>query len=187
MGGDRSRIRWPAWASIVLVLGLTTAASADHPVDDRYELATRFTGSYVNAGGEGEAQDRLDAIEAVVANQRRVLRGVTRRRLLSGTHVTQTYDIRVEGQEVTIAIEDGRSWTTDLEGTKAHYEHDGEPMTMSRVWVNGEIHATGEQKVGTGSYTFRLSEDGRTLTVDFSMDSKWLVEPLNVRTTYLRR
>jgi len=122
-----------------------------------------------------------------VATQTRVLRRTTRKRLLSGTHVTSTYDIAVDGDRITIAIDDGRAWETDLVGTPFRYEHDGEAMTMARVWDDGEIHATGEQKVGTGQYDFSLSEDGQTMTVEFTMSSRLLPDPVRFTTTYRRR
>ncbi len=166
---------------------LVCAAGLANAQDARYPGLERFAGSYLNVGGEAEAQERLDAIEASVASQTRVLKGTTRKRLLSGTHVTSTFEIRVDGALVTIGIDDGREWTTDLEGTPARYEHDGESMTMSRIWVDGEIHATGEQRVGTGQYHFRLSEDGETLTVDFAMSSRLLPDPVRFTTTYRRQ
>ncbi|MDP7113450.1 MAG: hypothetical protein QGH45_15900 [Myxococcota bacterium] len=170
-----------------LMLALALAPGAALAEDARYPGLERYVGLFRNAGGEVEEQARLDAIEASVASQTRVLRGVTRRRLLSGTHVTSTYEIQVDGELITIGIDDGRQWTTDLQGTPAQYEHDGEAMTMSRVWVEGEIHATGEQRVGTGQYHFHLSEDRQTLTVEFTMSSKLLPDPVRFTTTYRRQ
>jgi len=169
------------------LLALVCLAGPAHAEDPRYPGLEGFEGAWRNAGYETEAQGRLDAIEASVATQTRVLRGVTRKRLLSGTYVTSSYDIEVDGGMITIGIDDGRSWTTDLEGTLTHHEHDGEAMTTSRVWVEGEIHATGEQRVGTGRYHFRLSEDGQTMTVTFSMSSRLLPDPVRFTTSYQRR
>jgi hypothetical protein len=171
-------------AFLVALVSVVSPAQAEDP---RYPGLERYVGLFRNAGGEAEEQARLDAIEASVASQNRVLRGVTRRRLLSGTHVTATYEIQVDGELITIGIDDGRQWTTDLQGTPAQYEHDGEAMTMSRVWADGAIRATGEQRVGTGEYHFRLSEDGQTLTVAFTMSSKLLPDPVRFTTTYRRQ
>ena len=172
------------YLALVLLLSLAGPAYAQDP---RYPGLERFAGAWRNVDDEAEAQARLDSIEASVATQTRVLRGTTRKRLLSGTYVTSTYDIQVDGGMITIAIDDGRSWTTDLQGTLTHHEHDGEAMTMSRVWVEGEIHATGEQRVGTGRYHFRLSEDGETMAVTFAMSSKLLPDPVQFTTTYRRQ
>lgn len=170
---------------IPLLAGLVAATTASAE-DERYPGLERFRGHYVWVGGEIEQEARLDAIEVVVAKMNRVLRGAARRRLRNGTHVSSTYDIEVDGGIVTIGIDDGRAWTTDLEGTPARYEHEGEAMTMSRWWVEGTIHAVGEQKVGSGTYDFRLSEDGQTLNVRFSINSGLMPEPVVFDTTYQR-
>ena len=169
----------------LLLAGLvapTTAAADDTP----YPGSERFTGHYVWVGGDVEQQARLDAIEVVVAKMTRVLRGTARRRLRNGTHISSTFDIEVVEGIVTIGIDDGRAWTTDLEGTPSDYEHEGEAMRMSRWWVDGRIHAVGEQRVGSGTYDFRLSEDGQTLSVSFSMNSGLMPEPVVFDTTYRR-
>ncbi len=171
-------------ATLIALLCLPYLAHAEDP---RYPGLEDFAGSWRSAGDKTEAQGRLDSIEASVATQTRVLRGTTRKRLLSGTYVTSTYDIQVDGGMITIAIDDGRSWTTDLEGTVTHHEHDGEAMTMSRIWVGGEIHATGVQRVGTGQYHFDLSEDGQTMKVTFTMSSRLLPDPVRFTTTYERQ
>jgi len=169
----------------LLLAGLvaTTNASAE---DERYPGLERFAGHFVWVGGDAEQEARLDAIEVVVAKMTRVLRGAARRRLRNGTHISAIYDIEVNDDIVTIGIDDGRAWTTDLEGTPAKYEHEGEAMTMSRWWVDGSIHAVGEQKVGSGTYDFRLSDDGQTLNVRFSMNSGLMPEPVVFDTTYRR-
>jgi len=169
--------------ALLLLTAIAATASAE---DERYPGSDRFTGYFLWVGGDEEQQARLDAIDAVVAKMPRVLRGTARRRLRNGTHVPSFFDIQVNEGIVTIAIDDGRAWTTDLEGTPAHYEHDGDAMTMSRWWVDGTIHAVGHQRVGSGTYDFRLSEDGHTLLVRFTMNSNFMPEPVVFDTTYRR-
>ncbi len=176
--------RWWVVATVVVALAWTPAVGADD--ESVYEEATRYTGTYLFVGGEPEYQARLDAIEDIVQQMSRVLRGTARRRMKNGTHITSTFIIDVHVDSITISIDDGRTWTTDLHGTRFEFTHDGDQMFMSRRWIDGTIFALGEQKVGNGTYHFRLGEDGQTLHVAYGLDSKYMPEPLKFDTTYRR-
>ena len=177
-------IRWWVLAAGLLALWVSGIALADEEAP--YAGAERYTGLYMNVGGEAEQEARLDAIEHVVQQMSRVLRSTARRRIKAGTHVTRTYEIAVDGDQVTITLDDGRCWTTPLDGTPVEFTHDGDVMFLSRRWTEGTIFAQGEQQAGTGTYHFRLSEDGQTLNVAFTLDSRHMPEPVKFDTTYRR-
>ncbi len=179
------RLTCAVWV-LALALSFQHPAHADEGPSP-YDGVERFDGLYVWVGGDAEQQSRLDAIETVVAEMSRVIRGTARRRLRAATHISEIFDIAVQGDEITISIDDGRSWTTPLDGTPILFEHQGEPMTMARRWLNGTIYAVGRQKVGAGTYVFRLSEDGEVLHVAFSMDSDRMPMPVRFDTTYRRQ
>jgi hypothetical protein len=171
--------------SLTLACGLAAPAAADDV--SPYAGIERFSGLYHWVGGDAEQAARLEAIEVVVQQMSRVIRRTARKRLRAATHISELFDIEYHGDEITISIDDGRSWTTPLDGTPILFEHLGEPMTMSRRWRNGTIYAVGQQKVGAGTYVFRLSEDGQILRVAFSMDSDRMPAPVRFDTTYRRQ
>lgn len=174
---------WMFAGLIVALAGITDARADD---ESPYEEAAGYSGTFLFVGGDDERQDQLDSIENVVQQMNRVLRGTARRRMKAGTHITQVFIIDVQLDSITITIDDGRAWTTDLHGTRFEYTHDGDQMFMSRRWVEGTIKATGEQKAGTGTYHFRLSEDGQILHVAYGLDSKHMPAPVAFDTTYRR-
>lgn len=176
--------RYGLVAGLLLALTATITAAADD--ESPYEEAARYSGTFLFIGGEAERQAQLDSIEDVVQQMSRVLRGTARRRMEAGTHITEVFIIDVQMDSITITIDDGRAWTTDLHGTRFEYTHDGDQMFMSRRWVEGTIKAKGEQKAGTGTYHFRLSEDGQTLYVAYGLDSKHMPAPVAFETTYRR-
>ncbi len=175
-----------AWIITGLIVALSGSFDARADDESPYTVAERYTGTFLFAGGEPERQAQLDSIESVVKQMNRVLRGTARRRMKAGTHITEVFIIDVQPDSITITIDDGRAWTTDLHGTRFEYTHDGDQMFMSRRWVDGTIKATGEQKAGTGTYHFRLSEDGQTLHVAYGLDSKHMPAPVSFDTTYRR-
>jgi hypothetical protein len=169
-----------------LLLALTATINATAEDESPYEEAARYSGTFLFVGGEAERQAQMDSIETVVQQMNRVLRGTARRRMKAGTHITEVFIIDVQVDSITITIDDGRAWTTDLQGTPFESTHDGDQMFMSRRWVEGTIKAKGVQKAGTGTYHFRLSEDGQTLSVAYGLDSKHMPEAVEFDTTYRR-
>jgi len=174
------------WIAPILIVALAAVLGVRADDESPYAGAERFTGTYLYVGTAAEQQARLDAIENVVQQMNRVLHRTARRRISEGTHVTSSYVIAVDGDQVSMTIDDGRCWVTPMDGTPIEYTHDGDVMFMSRRWIAGTIFAQGDQKAGTGTYHFRLSEDGQTLHVAFTLDSKHMPEAVAFDTTYRR-
>ncbi len=149
--------------------------------------ALAYAGTWDFIGGEAEEQARIDAIEAVVVQMRRVLRGLARKRLTVRTIIAQRYDIAFEGGLITISTDSGDAWTTDLKGTVYEFNYDGDDFILHRTLVGEEIHAHAEQSIGASDYHYKLSEDGRTLTITVLTDSKHLPEPIKYISTYRKR
>jgi len=170
-----------------LILGCLLVAPAAARADDAPPEALAFAGTWDFIGGEAEEQARIDAIEAVVVQMKRGLRGLARKRLTKRTIIPQQYTITVEGEHITVATDSGDAWLTDLKGTVYEYRYDGDDFVLHRTLVGDEIHAHAEQSLGASDYRYELSGDGKTLTISVDTDSKHLPEPVKYVSTYRRR
>lgn len=169
-------------ALIACCLAPGPARAGDPPPE-----ALAYAGTWDHVGGDAEEQARIDAIEAVVAQMKPVLRGIARKRLTVRTIIPQRYDIALEGDHITVATDSGDAWKTDLQGTVYEYRYDGDDFVLHRTLVGDEIHAHAEQSIGASDYHYRLSADGQTLTITCFTDSKHLPEPVKYTSTYRKR
>lgn len=171
--------------AIVLHLFLCTAGTAH--AGEPSPQAQAYEGTWDFIGGEAEEQARIEAIEVVVQQMNRVLRGIARKRLTVRTIIAQRYDIDLDGEKITISTDTGDSWTTDLKGTVFEFNYDGDDFILHRTLVGDEIHAHAEQSIGASDYHYKLSADGQVLTITVFTDSKHLPEPVKYTSTYRKR
>jgi hypothetical protein len=180
---DMDPRRLPIWMLLCFLLAAPGMARADEAPPE----ALAFAGVWDFIGGEAEEQARIDAIEGVVAQMKRVLRGIARKRLTARTIIPQSYDIALDGEFITVATDGGDAWKTDLVGSVYDYHYDGDDFVLHRTLVGDEIHAHAEQSLGASDYHYKLSADGRTLTITVFTDSKHLPEPVKYTSTYRKR
>lgn len=173
----------PAW---LLLCVFAVSPDFSHAGEPSAE-ALAYEGTWDFIGGAAEEQARIDAIEGVVQQMRRVLRGIARKRLTVRTIIAQRYDVAFEGEHITISTDSGDAWKTDLKGTVYDYNYDGDDFILHRTLVGDEIHAHAEQSIGASDYHYKLSNGGRTLTITVLTDSKHLPEPVKYTSTYRKR
>jgi hypothetical protein len=144
-------------------------------------------GRWEYAGDDAEQQRRLAAIEATVRQMSWLIRGIARKRITASTEIHDSYDFRVGEDTVTI-FEDGvERPTTSWDGTPHQVTKQwGDPGTLTRTWEDAALRSHFRQPKGEGSETYRVSDDGRTMTVTVIVSSRRLPSDVRYELSYRR-
>jgi hypothetical protein len=179
---DMSRI-----TLIIATVASLLVPAAGARADDA-EVARRFVGSWVYAGGDTEQQARLDAIDDTVARMFGIARPFARRVMRNNTTNPSCFHIELDGDSIAIAIaeDDDEPLWTPLDGTAVQIDGWGSDQQVYRKVVGDTLHARSWQHNGGGTRVFRLSADGQTLTVQVIIDSQQLPEDMIYELTYRR-
>ena len=151
---------------LVALLGLSGSALAgdEGPRQD----PSRFLGSYGFAGGEPEARSLQGTIDALVARFNPLLRGIARRRLERSVRVPERIEIRTGDSGLRI----------DVVGAP-DFPHEVRLESDSLVVRQSSFEGKRETR-------FRLSEDGRRLSMHVTTFSHLLPDLLDYELSFTR-
>ena len=145
-----------------------------------------FTGTFVLAP---EASDNIDkAIERSVGNMNFIKRPIARGRLKKTNPAYNTLSIAHNTNEMRISTDTGAPIVTPADGTQVQWKReDGEVFGVSTEWQNGKLEQTFRAGDGRRVNLYSLSEDGDTLTLDVTVSSPQLPQPVVYRLVYRRQ
>src|SRR5690606_25939967 len=142
---------------------------------------------YTFVGGQKE-RDGLDAaIEASMDAVSPMLRNIGRKRLQDSTQIPKHVSITVDGTRTEIRF-DGQGQSASLDGPPLRtVPREGEKVKVSHRIRGGKLTEFVDGDQGDRHNTFKLSKDGKRLTVDVKISSGHLPVPVEYRMTFKRK
>ncbi len=174
----------------VLLLGAVIALGAPTPcpADEAFPEAARvFLGTWEHVGGDAEEQARLDAIDAVAEEMPAFARAIVRNKLRSGPVIRPAFVLAADGAQLSIGEPGGELATAPLDGTTTEVVLGGETLQVTRQLVDGALRSHAVLPQGWSISTYRLSQDGQTLTLVRETGSDRLPRSLVFEATYRRQ
>jgi hypothetical protein len=154
---------------------------------DAHPIVERFTGTYENRLPDGGEKVIDEAIHEGTKSMRRVRRKVARRRLHAVNPPVSSVTIEPNGQGVRVVYGGSRdNRTPDLGVWAESRSADGGKVDVKHDVVGLRLHESYRQEDGTAVNAFRLSEDGKALRLDITIQSGQLPGPI-VYTLEFRR
>jgi len=168
----------------VLLFACCVAVAPSGAAAGDRDVAQRFEGSWAYAGDADEQQARLDAIDATVAEMFGIARPFARRVMRNNTTNPSSFHIQLDGDQIAVSEDDQDPLWTPLDGTPLEVEGYGAGQQVYRKVVGDTLHARSWQHNGGGTRVFRLSADGRILTVEVIIQSAQLPTDVVYELTY---
>lgn len=173
----RSVLRGPLQFCLIALLAGAVSADGAAGQEAARAGAPSFVGSYLFAPERSD--DVEEAIDAGVADMNFLARPIARRRLRGTTRPYQTISIqRPEGEIVTLY--DGRApIRAPDDGSPVSWQReDGEVLRLSVMEQDGALVQSFVAEDGSRENRYRLSDDGRTLTLTVTIRSGRLPAPI---------
>jgi hypothetical protein len=149
--------------------------------------ASAFAGTYTFVGGQKEREGLDAAIEASMDAVSPMLRNVGRKRLQESNPIPKLLTISVEGERTEIRF-DGEGHGASLNGAPIRgVSPQGDKVKVSHRMRGNKLTEFIDGGQGDRHNTFKLSGDGKTLTVDVKITSGHLPVPVEYRLTFKRK
>jgi hypothetical protein len=134
-----------------------------------------------------QSDDINSAIDRAVAGLNFAFRPIARSRLRRSNAPYATVSIERRGAELAIGLDSGDAIVTPASGTPVRWRRpDGEELQVSTAWEGGRLRQSFVAEDGRRDNLYSLSEDGRRLTMEVTVSSPRLREPLRYRLVYRR-
>lgn len=172
--------------------GGTQAGFDDLPLagtidQDTLAQASAFDGDYVFIGGQKEREGLDAAIELAMDAVAPIVRGIGRKRLHETNPIPKRLSIKVKGDDVVILF-DGQGHGASLDGKPVRAESaEGEKIKISHRMRGNQLHERCDGAKGARTNDFKLSSDGKRLTVTVSITSGHLPVPVDYRLSFKRQ
>lgn len=155
--------------------------------EDVLAQASAFAGVYTFAGGQKE-RDALDAaIETSMNAVSPMLRGIGRKRLQESNPIPKQLTITIDGASADIRF-DGDGHNAGLDGKPIRATSaQGDKVKVSHKMRGSKLTEFIDGDQGDRHNTFKLSSDGKQLTVDVKITSSHLPVPVEYRLTFKRK
>jgi hypothetical protein len=135
-----------------------------------------------------QASDNIaTAINAAVGRMNFVTRPIARGRLTRTNAPYARVEISYTQERVTLKFDERAPMVTPSNGTPIQWRReDGEMFALSTEWENGRLEQTFRAEDGQRVNVFSVSEDGNTLTLNVTVSSPRLPQPLRYKLVYNR-
>ncbi len=144
-----------------------------------------LTGRFVLAGSQERAEARVnEAIGRAVAEMGFITRGVAADRLREKNPVRRTVETEVRGENISITYGDATYATRS--GDWQTVTATGEQVELLQTASGNSIFQTFRAPDGEKTTVYRFSPDGERLTLDITLTSPRLPEPLRYSLQYRR-
>jgi hypothetical protein len=147
--------------------------------------APTLSGNWVR---HAEGSDDINAkINEATARMNVAIRGIARGRLRKTNAPYQRVTIAFTPQQVTITTDSRAAIQTPGNGTPIRWKReDGEMLNVSTEWKNTVLEQTFAAEDGKRVNRYTLSPDGRMMTLEVTITSPRLQQPLVYRQMYHR-
>ena len=148
------------------------------------EAAPAFVGSWTYAAGQGDVIEA--AIERGIDDMNFVTKPIARRRLRATNDAYSTIEVRIADGTVTTTLE-GRAIESPADGRAIRWtREDGEVMQVATSVRAGSLVQTFTAEDGSRENVYTVSGDGRRLTLQVTIRSGRLPQPITYRLAYDR-
>jgi hypothetical protein len=165
-----------------MVLGLVAVVAA--PGSAQSNEAFQGTFALVQA-----QSDNVDAaINQAIGRMNIATRQVARGRLRKTNQPYRTLAISTPGSSVSVVTDGRAAIVTPASGTAVKWKReDGEVLDVSTAWEANRLRQTFAAEDGRRVNVYTLSPDGRTLTLNVTVTSGRLPQPLTYKLVYQRQ
>ena len=169
---------------VLVALGMGSAvgsAEPEHPMN-------AFVGQWVFAGGDAELEGVSAAIDKTIASMSMLMRPIAKKRMHKSIKASERYDFSLdETDKVLMSWNEDMSQTLFLDGKwQSRTGADKKTTKVKSELVKGELHIAWNRDDANGWSKYRISADGRTLSVTRSINSGYFKVPVQFTTTYRR-
>lgn len=172
-------MRHPRISLLALVLALLAPAMAR-------AQTPRLEGTYTYVASASD--DIGKAIEQGTAKMNFITRPIARGRLRKTNPVYRTVMIAHTPTEVRVTTDGRAPIVSPADGAPIRWKReDGEELDVSTEWEDGALEQTFEAPDGKRVNVYRLSPDGRTLTMTVTVTSPRLPAPITYDLAYARQ
>lgn len=155
------------------------------PLKAHAQGASSLNGSFqLNAAA---SENVHDAIDAAVRPMNRITRPIARRRLRGTNAAYSRVVITTSRGQHSIQFDQRAPVVSPADGTAIRWRReDGEEFDVTQRVTNGRLEQRFVAEDGSRTNVFTLSPDGRTLTLQVTIESPRLPDPLVYRLVYDR-
>lgn len=166
----------PLFLGVALLIGFAAQAPAQSaPIQGTFSYSAQESG------------DIDQAIREATGRMNFALRAIARPRLKKTNEAYRKVTIAPSGSSVTITTDSRAPITTPASGTPIRWKReDGETLDVSTVWQDGRLKQSFVAEDGRRDNVYTLSPDGRTLTMDVTVTSGRLPQPVTYKLVYKR-
>jgi hypothetical protein len=174
-------MRFPLKSIVLVGLALLAAPAAEAGAQ-----GMPLQGTFVYTA---EGSDNLEqAIQQATSRMNFVTRPIARSRLKKTNSVYQKIAIGRTADEVSIAFDARAPVVSPASGSAVRWRReDGEMFDVTTTGGNGSLQQTFKAEDGERVNTFTLAPDGNTLTMNVTITSPRLPQPLTYRLRYRRQ
>lgn len=170
------KIRYSLLAALVAVIAVTAQAEAQ---------ATSFNGTYTLVPEQSD--DVNEAINQAIRRMNFAVRQIARPRLRRTNEPYQQVTLATTAQAVSITTDARAPISTNPTGTAIRWtREDGEVLNVSTTLEGTRLRQVFAADDGERENVWTISPDGRTLTLDVTVTSGRLPQPLTYRMVYQR-
>lgn len=143
-----------------------------------------FAHAFKYVGGKKQKEAVDEAIEEVVQQMSRVIRGLARDRLRATNKVPPLVYFKFESNQIAVIFAGGRKVKAPADGSKVKWKTEkGDRVKVSHTLTTNKLVQKLEGE-GTRTNTFKLSEDGTKLTWKTRITARRLPEDIKYRLSY---
>jgi hypothetical protein len=192
------KVLWVVSLTSFVALGIAFAVCSEVRAGDQDEpaaavdaatlkQASTFVGEYRFVGGQKERDGIEAAIELSVAELNPVVRGLGRSRLLDSNELPASIEIELDGELLTIH-QAGEAHAATVDGAKVKTKSkDGDKIRVSHKLASGKLTQRIVGDGGERSNGYKLSSDGKQLSLRVEITSSQLPVPVAYTLSYERR
>ncbi len=148
-----------------------------------------YAGKFVLADADATQAELDRAVEASASQFPAIIRPIARGKLKDAVQAVDWFVFEPDDDTMTIKTAlVPQGWTTDLKATLTDVQTTaGETLSLKRWIEDGNLTSEGCRETGCSAFSFQLSDDGQSLTVQVVTSSKRLEEPLRYALEYRRK
>lgn len=148
--------------------------------------APKLEGSFVLVPAESDSIDK--AIETAVSKVNFLIRGIAHSRLKATNEPYGRIVFDLDPKQITITMDDRKPIVTPANGQAIKWKReDGEVFDVSTRWVGNSLEQTFSAEDGKRVNRFTLSPDDKKLTMNVTVSSGKLPQPLTYQLAYRRK